>query len=208
MGKLVLWGQPGSINVQKVLWALDELKLPYQRVDIGGKFGKTREAEYLALNPNGLIPTLVDDGQALWESNAIVRYLFAAHGEAPAQPASALVRARGDAWHEWTSSTLGPPIRNLFTQLVRTPEEQRDHALIATSQKAAQSALALVDRELRQRSYLLGDTFTFADIPLGAALYRYFGLSLASSDLPALEAYFQRLSQRPGFQRWIGYKAA
>lgn len=203
MGKLILWGHPGSINVQKVLWALDELNLVYERIDVGGKFGRTKDAEYLELNPNGLIPTLIDDGQALWESNAIVRYLFSAYGDAPLQPASAIERARADGWNEWFNSTLWPNVRVLNVQLLRTPEEKRDAALIEGAHKSTLATLARLDAELQKRPYLAGDSFTFADIPVGAALQRFYGLPLKQPELSALDAYYARLKQRPAFQRWV-----
>ena len=203
MGKLTLWGQPGSINVKKVLWALEELEVPYERIDIGGKFGGTKEAKYLALNPHGLIPTLVDDGQALWESNAIVRYLYSAYGKGSARPASAIEYARADGWNEWFTSTLWPNIRTLFVQLVRTPEDKRDLALIESAHKAALVALTLLDGELQKRPYLAGEALTFADIPVGAALHRFYGLPLKQPELRALQDYYGRLKQRPAFKKWI-----
>lgn len=203
MSKRTLWGHPRSINVQKVLWALDELGLAYERVDAGGTFGRNRDPEYLVLNPNGLIPTLVDDGEALWESNSIVRYLFARYGQPPIHPAEPIARARADAWTDWGVSTLWASVRPLLVQLVRTPEGERNRALIEQSQVQAESAAKLLERELSHRKYLVGDTFTWGDIPVGAALQRWLHLPIKRPELPALEAYYARIAQRPGFQRWV-----
>ena len=203
MSTLTLWGHPRSINVQKVLWALEELGLEYEREDIGGPFGGNREPAYLALNPNGLIPTLVDDGQALWESNAILRYVFAKYGTAPIAPSDAIARARADAWTEWYASTLWPHVRALLVQLVRTPEDARDRSVIEAAQKHATDAVRLLDRELQQRPYLVGDGFTWADIPVGAALQRWYNLPIRRPAHEALDAYYGRLQQRPAFARWI-----
>jgi glutathione S-transferase len=203
MSKLTLWGQPRSINVQKVLWALEELGLPYERIDAGGKFGRNKEPAYLALNPNGLIPTLVDDGEALWESNAILRYLFFTYGKAPLHPATPIARARADAWTEWYGTTLWPELRVLFTQLVRTPEERRDAALIERAQRSVNAALTLLDRELQKHAYVVGEDFTWGDIPIGAALHRWFGLPIARPALPALQTSFQALQKRPAYKKWI-----
>jgi glutathione S-transferase len=203
MSKLTLWGHPKSINVQKVLWALEELGLEYARKDVGGPFGGNKEPAYLALNPNGLIPTLVDGEDSLWESNAIVRYLFAKYGSAPLQPSDALTRARADSWTEWYSSTLWPNVRPLLVQLVRTPEEKRDQTVIQNAQTQSNAALALLDAELQKRPYLAGADFTWADIPAGSALQRWYNLPLRRSPQPALDAYYARLQQRAAFKKWL-----
>jgi glutathione S-transferase len=203
MSKLTLWGHPRSINVQKVLWALDELGLAYERIDAGGQFGRNKEPEYLALNPTGLIPTLVDQGQALWESNAILRYLYAAYGKAPHQPASAIERARADQFTEWYNGTLWLHVRPLLVQLVRTPEDKRDQALIDSSLKASLAAVALLDRELQSRKYVAGNEFTFGDIPVGSALQRWYNLPLKRPEHKALDAYYARIKERPAFKKWL-----
>jgi glutathione S-transferase len=203
MSQLVLWGQPKSINVQKVLWALEELGLEYEHKLVGGTHGGHKEPGYLALNPNGLIPTLVDDGESLWESNAILRYLFTRYGQAPTHPASALARAKADAWTDWKSSVLWAHVRPLVVQLVRTPEDRRDKAVVESSYKAAVAAVQLLDRELQQRGYLVGDAFTWADIPVGAALQRWYNLPIQRPKHEALDAYYARVQKRPGFQRFV-----
>src|SRR3954452_19610327 len=139
--QLTIWGRPNSVNVQKVLWCLAELDVPYERIDAGMQFGRNNEADYLAMNPNGRIPTLVDGDFALWESNAIMRYLCLAHGgETPLYPSTPRHRAAVERWLDWTLSTVQPIERPLFWGLVRTPPEQRD--MIAL-QKAADDAAAM-----------------------------------------------------------------
>lgn len=203
MSQLTLYGHPKSINVQKVLWALDELGLDYERKDIGGSFGGNKEPSYLALNPNGLIPTLVDGGEALWESNAIVRYLFDRYGKAPLAPANAIDRARADAWSDWYVNTLWQNVRPLVVQLVRTAEEKRDRSLIESAQKASFAAVELLDRELSKREYIVGNSFSWGDIPIGAALQRWYTLPIRRPDHAALDRYFARLQARAPFKRWI-----
>ncbi|MET0340000.1 MAG: glutathione S-transferase family protein [Polyangiales bacterium] len=203
MSKLTLWGHPRSINVQKVLWGLDELGLAYERIDAGGTFGKNKDPDYLAKNPNGLIPTLVEDGEPLWESNAILRYLFTKHGAAPLQPATALLRARADAWTEWYTTTLWINVRPLVVQLVRTPEDKRDRKVIDDAHAASTAAVQLLDRELDKHPYLVGADFTWADIPVGSALQRWYKLPIERPKTPALDAYYARVAQRAPFQRWI-----
>ena len=139
--QLTIWGRANSVNVQKVLWCLSELDLAYERIDAGMQFGKNNEAPYLAMNPNGRVPTLVDGDYVLWESNSVMRYLCTAYGQgrnegtgegsvkgSPIYPASPKARAGVDRWLDWTLSTLQPVDRPVFWALVRTPPEQRDMA--------------------------------------------------------------------------------
>src|SRR5262249_21684310 len=95
---LKVWGRVNSINVQKVLWALAELELAYDRVDAGMAFGVVNEPFYKQMNPNARVPTIDDDGFVLWESNAIVRYLAAKHGGCTLWPTDLKRRADADRW--------------------------------------------------------------------------------------------------------------
>jgi glutathione S-transferase len=149
-----IWGRNTSANVQKVMWAVEEIGLPHERIDIGGPFGQNREPAYLAMNPNGLVPTLEeDDGFLLWESNAIVRYLAAKHGAQMLEPADLHARARANAWMDWQLSVLGPAITPCFIGLVRTPPEKRDYAAIESSKKKTTEAVAILDGELAKQPF-------------------------------------------------------
>jgi glutathione S-transferase len=200
MSVLKVWGQPRSINVQKVLFALEELGLEFERLDVTDKL---KTPEYLALNPNGLMPTLQDGDTALWESNAILRYLFARHGKAPLFPDDLVTRARADAWNEWYNLTFWAHVRPLLVQLVRTPEEKRDRALIESSQAHVHAALKILDGTLAKQPYVAGQHFTFGDIPLAAAAQRWFNLPLKRPEAKAVEAWYGRVRQRPAFKKWI-----
>jgi glutathione S-transferase len=203
MSRLRVWGHPRSINVQKVLWALDELGLDYERIDAGGTFGRVKDADYLTLNPNGLIPTLEDGSAVLWESNAIVRYLYTKYGTHPALPSDLGVRGRADGWTDWYATTFWANVRPLLVQLVRTPADQRDAQLIGSSLRAASAAAEILERELGKRPYLAGDHFTFGDIPVASASQRWFNLPVQRAKLPAFEAWYARVKERPGFKRWL-----
>jgi glutathione S-transferase len=118
---LKMWGRNTSSNVQKAMWAVGELKLPCDRIDVGGAFGKTKDPFYLAMNPNSLVPTLEeDDGFTLWESNSVVRYLAAKHGGG-LEPADPKVRAKAHQWMDWQLSVIGPAITPVFWGMIRTP---------------------------------------------------------------------------------------
>jgi glutathione S-transferase len=204
MTELRLWGQPKSINVQKVLWSLEELGLPFERVDAGSTFGRVRDADYLALNPNGLVPTLVDGGTPIWESNAIVRYLFARYGKAPTHPTDPLVRARADSWTDWKSSTLWPHVRTLVIQLIRTPADKRDHGAIEAAHGQVAAALKILDAQLSKTPYVAGADFTWGDIPVASAAQRWFNLpGVARGGFKSVEAWYARVADRPGFKRWL-----
>jgi len=202
---LKLWGRINSSNVMKVLWTLDELGLAYERVDVGGAFGGNKDAEYLARNPNGLVPTLEDGPHVFWESNSIVRYLAARYGSAPFHAADPAARAESDAWMDWVLSTGTPPMTTLFWGYVRTPPERRDAAELAEALKKASVAWGILDRHLAARGsdYVCGPDLTPADIALGPFIYRWFNLPIERPDLPALRAWSERLKLRPGYAKWI-----
>ena len=196
---LKIWGRTNSINVQKVLWCCGELKLAYDRVDAGMQFGVNKTPEYLAMNPNGLVPTIDDDGFILWESHAIVRYLARKHGAGGLWPADQKAAADADRWMEWYSTTVWSNLRPIFWNLVRTAPEKRDMALVETSRKALAANLRIADQQLARGPYIAGPAFTVGDIPLGVALHRWFLLPIERPACPNLQAYYERLRARPAF---------
>src|SRR5712672_467 len=124
---LKIWGRNTSSNVQKVIWALAEMKLPFERIDVGGAFGKTKERFYLAMKPNSLVPTLEeDDGFTMWGWNPTVRYPAARHQNRTPEPADPKTRGRAQMWMDWQLSVMAPAITPVFWGLIRTPPEKRD----------------------------------------------------------------------------------
>jgi len=200
---LKLWGRVNSINVQKVLWALDELKLPYERTDAGLQFGVVNEPFYRKMNPNGRVPTIDDDGFVLWESNAIVRYLPAKHGAGTLWPNDLRQRGDADRWMDWASVTLSPPMTPVFWGLVRTPPEKRDRKAIEEGAKKLGEAFQVLEQSLDGRQYVGGAAFTMGDIPVGVYVYRWNALDVPRPKLPKVEAYYQRLQQRPAFKKRV-----
>ncbi len=199
-----IWGRNTSSNVQKVMWAIEEIGLPHERIDIGGPFGKNREAAYLAMNPNGLVPTLEeDDGFVLWESNAIVRYLAAKHGARMLEPADARARARASAWMDWQLSVLGPAITPCFVGMVRTPPERRDYAAIEESKKKTTEAVAILDDELAKRAFLAGEAFSYGDIPSAVMANRYRALVPERPAFKHFERWFAAVAARPAFKNQV-----
>jgi len=204
-GHLTIWGRPNSVNVQKVMWCLAELELPYSRIDAGMQYGRNDEADYLAMNPNGRVPTLVDGDYVLWESNSIMRYLCMAYGaNSPIYPKAPRRRAAVDRWLDWTLSTLQPVDRQVFWALVRTPREKRDMVQIQKDADAAAEVWRIADRVLATRSYIEGDDFSVADIALGAYARRWLGVEgIKRPTLMHLDRWFARLAERAGFVQFI-----
>jgi glutathione S-transferase len=194
---LRLWGRLTSVNVQKVAWCADELGLEYERIDAGGKFGRNDTAEYLAMNPNGLVPVLDDAGFVLYESNAIVRYLCARE-RSPLFPEDLRRRADVDRWMEWQSTNFTPAMGPAFWQLVRTAPEKRDAALTASSVEKSAKLAGVLDAHLATREWLAGDTFSAADIVCACAAHRWLHLpGITRPPHAHLERWYARLAARP-----------
>lgn len=200
---LKIWGRTTSSNVMKVLWTCAEIGLPFERYDIGGPFGGNDTPEYLALNPNGLVPTIEDDGFVLWESNSIVRYLAAKHDSGGLCPADLKQRADAERWMDWQLTVLGPAYIPIFFQLVRTPAAERDPAVIDAAVEKSAKALAILEDRMRDRRFLCGDRPTIGDIPFGPILHRWFRLDFKRPPFPHVQRWYERLCEREGFRKHI-----
>jgi glutathione S-transferase len=197
---LTIWGRRNSINVQKVLWCCGELKLRYDRIDAGMEHGVNNTPEYRAMNPNGLVPTINYDGFILWESHAIVRYLSGLHGLGTLWPGTPRAFAEADRWMEWYTTTLWNNLRPVFWNLVRVAPEKRDMALVNESIKRLTANFEIANAHLAHNRYFGGKDFTMGDIPLGVAAFRWFNLPIDRPQLKNLEAWFDRIMQRPAFK--------
>ena len=196
-----IWGRNTSSNVQKVMWAVGEMGLPHERIDIGGPFGKNRDPAYLAMNPNGLVPTLEEeDGFLLWESNTIVRYLAAKYKAAMLEPADLRTRSLASKWMDWQLAVAGPAIFECFWGLIRTPPEKRNHAAIEESRRKTTAAVAVMDQQLAKTTYLAGGEFSYGDIPVGIIAYRYRQLVPERPALPNFERWYGAISARQAFK--------
>lgn len=199
---LKIIGRNTSSNVQKVLWCCGELGLGFEREDRGGPFGGNHDPDYLALNPNAVVPTIIDDGFVLWESNAIIRYLATRHG-GDLWPADPQARASGDRWMDWQANVVRPALRPMIGILVRTAPEDRDQAAAAKARDAFSAAMKILDRALGDTRYLGGEEFSVCDIPLGISAYRWFALDIEREDYPNLRRWHDLLAERPPFQEHI-----
>jgi len=198
---LIIWGRHTSSNVEKLLWACTEMGVPFERRDMAGKFGFTDE--YLAMNPNRVVPTIDDDGFILWESNACLRYLAAKHGAGTLWPEDLQVRANADRWMDWCTTTLWVALRPVFHGLIRTSPENRDMEAITAAAKSTGEILAILDDWLADRDFVCGDAFTMGDIPVGFVLYRWYALDVERPERSNVRAWYERLTERPGYREYI-----
>ncbi|MDH0647970.1 glutathione S-transferase [Pseudomonas sp. GD03858] len=197
---LKILGKASSINVRKVLWTCVELNLPFQREDWGSGFQPTDSPQFLALNPNAMVPVIVEGDFVLWESNTILRYLANQHGGAHLYPSAPRARAAVDQWLDWQATDLNDAWRYPFMSLVRRSPAHQDSALLASTSAQWAAKMRLLEQRLQATgAYVAGDTFSLADVAIGLSLNRWYRTPLEHPVLPALAAYHARLRLRPGF---------
>ncbi len=202
---LTIYGRTNSVNVQKVLWCLAELDVPYTRVDAGLEHGKNTEPWYLALNPNGRVPLLQDGAFTLWESNTIVRYLAGKHGLGGLCPVSLETRALAERWMDWQLSTLVGPVSIVFQNLIRAASGRARRRRRSSATRVKRTARWRCSTHIsRNRPYVAGDVFTMGDIPVGATAHRWLEIpGVERPPLEAVRAWRARLAERAGFRAHV-----
>ena len=205
---LKIWGRANSSNLKKVTWLCEEISLPYERIDAGMSFGVVNTPEYRKLNPNGLVPTIDDEGFILWESNAIVRYLAAKHTAGTLWPTDLKVRADADRWMDWCTSTLWPAFRPVFWNLIRTPADKRSQKEIDEGAQKTGELLARLDGYLAGRKFVAGDQLTIGDIAFGPVVYLVQNVPFDRPKLANYDAWYARLSERPAFKKVVALPVA
>jgi glutathione S-transferase len=197
---LQILGKASSINVRKVLWTCAELGLPFEREDWGSGFKSTHTEEFLTLNPNAMVPVIKDDDLVLWESNSIIRYLAGRYGGEFLYPSELVARARIDQWIDWQASELNRSWSYAFTALVRHAPSHQDPKAIAQSSRDWARHIGILDQQLQATGgYVAGEQFSLADIPIGLSVNRWYETPLEHGEFAAVDAYYQRLSQRPAY---------
>jgi len=199
---LRIWGRTNSVNVKKALWCAEELGLEYERIDAGMQYGVVNTPEYRKLNPMGRVPTLDDDGFVLWESHSIVRYLCAKHSAGKLWPTDLKMRADAERWMDW-AFTFQAAMRDVFWGLIRTPPEKRDARAIAEGCRQSAELAALLDGNLADKPFVAGARFTMGDIPIGCEVQRWMRVPIERASFPRLEAWFERLRERPPFLKLV-----
>ena len=200
---LKVWGRKSSSNVQKTMWAVGELRIAYERTDIGMEFGGNDVPTYRAMNPNGLVPTIQDGDFTLWELNSIVRYLAGRYGPGTLEPADLRSRAIAGQWMDWQISVFLPAFTDVFWGLVRTPPEKRDHAAIAAAEAKSIAAAKILDAALARNTYLAGNSFCMGDIPMGVFIFRFRALVPDRPPMTNLERWYAAIEKRPAFQEHV-----
>ena len=197
---LKILGRKTSGNVQKVVWLLEELGQAYEREDYGRQFGNTQEPAYLALNPNGKVPTLVDGDVSIWESNTILRYLATKLGGAfyPVDPA---VRSQVERWMDWQLASLNNPYLSIFKESKKAPEERSPG--MAADVKELDQQLQILDAALGDSDWLAGSEMSLADICLGPIVARCLDFPIELSALPKVRAWCARLAARDAFKKAV-----
>ena len=198
---LEVWGRKNANQVIQVLWTLSELGIEYKRHSIGTNPGDLETEKYKLLNPNSKIPTIRDNGFVLWESHAVIRYLAKQYGLGSLYPDDPQKAAISDQWMTWSTDSFMGTFFPIFWQLVRTEKKDRDYTKIAEMTKKSSDILKVLDGHLVNNRFVAGDNFTFGDIPLGVLIHKYFVLNIERPSLPGIEAWYQRLSDRPAFKQ-------
>ena len=189
-------GRKTSGNVQKVLFLLEELKLPYEREDYGRQFNNTQTAEYLRMNPNAKVPTLVDGSLAIWESNTILRYV-AAKAKSALYPADLGKRAQVEKWMDWQLASLNNPYLAMFREAKLEPAKRS--ADFDTQQKDLGAQLSILDKNIRK--CVAGDDLTIADICLAPIVYRCLRFGVDLPELANVKRWDAAIASRDAFKK-------
>ena len=197
---LEIFGRKNSSNVIPVMWTVGELGLEHQRHNIGGSFGGDDSEAYARMNPNRLIPTINDDGFVLWESMAITRYLCRQYGMGSLWPEDPRQVALADQWMDWYKSSFAANLMPVFVNLVRTPKSEQNLELVQKCTAAAINYLGVLEQHLQGKDFIIGDSFSMGDIPLGAMMYKFYNLDIERPAFANIEAWYARLCARPAFQ--------
>ena len=200
---LVVKGRKTSGNVMKVTWILEELNIPYTQEDVGGKYGKNNEPEYLELNPMGLVPTLIDEDIILWESNTIVRYLAKKHSFDSIYPSNDGERAKLELWMDWQIFAINPMMRPVYHGIIRTKPEDRDWEKINENIALGNRLWGILDRHLEGKEYIGGDNLTIADIPLGPIIHRFHSITENRPSTPNIDRWYENLKKSTAYQKIV-----
>ncbi|MGM0824685.1 MAG: glutathione S-transferase family protein [Pseudomonadota bacterium] len=202
---ITLWGRDNSTNVKKVRWVLDELALPYEQIQAGLQHGVNKTPEYLAMNPNGLVPLVRDEAtdSLLWESNTIIRYLAAQYGQGKLWIEEPAKRAQAEKWMDWSLGALSLQHRAILSGYVRTPPEQRDHAAIEAAMQSCEGLFSMMDDALATQRWFSGEAFGLGDIAIAPSVYNLLNCGLSWQPRPHLERWYQALTELPSFRKVV-----
>lgn len=201
---ITVWGRPEAVNVQKVLWCLEELGVDYTRIDAGGRFGGLDTPEFLGMNPWGRVPVIRHDDFTLWESNACLRYLCRTFRQGPFTGMSDHAFAQADQWVDWLATTLYyPAFRQYYLYQIKIPAAEKDPAKLAAFREEALIPLRFLNDQLGQRDFVASGQFSMADLLAGVYVDRWMRLDADAASLKNIARYFERLSVREPYKKTI-----
>jgi glutathione S-transferase len=199
---LKIYGRANSINVRKVLWAADELGLPFEREDWGRGFRSTSEPDFTKVSAFGVVPVIDDGGFILRESNTIVRYLTTKAGRTDLYPVDLRTRSTVDSWMDWSNTDMMSGVRPVFHGLVvKNPAFQAPEVIAAGAKEWAVQMKRLDEQLAANGPYLMGRNFTIADIPAALVVNRWFAIEFDKPQFKTLTAYYDRMAMRPAFRK-------
>jgi len=195
-------GRATSGNVQKVIWLLEEIGLPYKREDYGRQFNNTGDAAYLKLNPNGKVPTLVDGDTVVWESNTILRYLCNKQGGHALYPSDPAGRSQVERWMDWQLASLNNPYLGIFKEAKKPAAERA--ASWAADAKELKTQLDILEAGMGGQPWLAGPAISLADVCLGPIVHRCLDFPVDLPGLAGLRAWRDMVAARPAFKKATG----
>lgn len=198
-----LWGRKSAFNVQKVMWALRELELDYEHIEVGGDFGGLDTPEFQKMNPHQKVPVIYDDGKVIWESHSIIRYLGSRYAKEELWSQDAYERSLSERWMDWAQAQLQPDFMKLFWGYYRMPESKRNQKQLEQTIVHCEHHFALLDSHLSSHPFLSGSHFTLGDIPAATALYRYFEMGVSVSKPKSVMLWYEQLMEREAYRETV-----
>jgi glutathione S-transferase len=191
-------GRATSGNVQKVLFYLEETGTLYGREDYGRQFNNTG-GDYLKLNPNGKVPTVVDGDTVVWESHTILRYLASKGGKTDLYPTDAAARTHVERWMDWLLASINYQYVQVFKDSKKAENERA--ATFAADAKELGAQLEILDKAMAGRGFIAGDKLTLADIAMGPIVHRCLDFPIQLPALANLRAWRDRLKEKASFKK-------
>ena len=200
---LKLHGFPMSPNTRRALFALEEHGAAYELVTVDLMSGEQKSPAYLALNPTGRVPALVDGDFVLWESNAILEYLAALYPEKALGPRSARETGEMARWMYMNAAHLSPNVARIFAHTIRLPEAQRLPRIVEEARLEVDRCLGALEARLAGRESLL-DRFSLAEIATAPTLSAAPMLGIDLGRFPSVAGWMKRIAARPAWQKIQG----